>query len=148
MLWALVFIFAAGITPLWAQKAGDVGAGVILGNPTGGTAKLWLAESQALDVGVGFSTRLTVYGDYLWHSWKVLPQPSEGRLPVYLGLGAQFRAVSPHEAGLRTVAGIAYWLPRNPIEIFLEVVPVFRLTPSDSVGLDGGLGLRYYFGKS
>ena len=147
MLLALVYLFAAGVNPLWAQKAGDVGAGVILGNPTGGTAKFWFTDSQALDAGVGFSTRLALYGDYLWHSWKVLPQPSEGKLPVYLGLGAQFRTVSPNEFGLRTVAGIAYWLPRNPVEIFLEVVPVFRLSPRDSVGLDAGVGLRYYFTK-
>lgn len=141
----LVCMLAAGASPLWAQKAGDVGAGVILGNPTGGTAKFWLNETQAVDVGLGFSTDLAIYGDYLWHGWEVLPKPSEGKLPVYLGLGAQFRTVSPNEFGLRTVAGIAYWLPRNPVEIFLEVVPVFRLSPGNSVGLGAGLGLRYYF---
>jgi hypothetical protein len=148
MLLALVCLFSAGVTPVRAQKAGDIGAGVILGNPTGGTAKLWLSDSQALDAGVGFSTRLSVYGDYLWHGWQVLPQPSEGKLPVYLGLGAQFRTVAPNELGLRTVAGIAYWLPRNPVELFFEVVPVFRLYPGNSVGLDAGIGLRYYFKKS
>jgi len=109
---------------------------------------LWLTDSQALDAGLGFSTGLALYGDYLWHSWKVLPQPSQGKLPVYLGLGAQFRTVYPNEFGLRTVAGIAYWLPRNPVEIFFEVAPVFRLSPHDSVGLDAGIGLRYYFTKS
>lgn len=145
ILLALACMLAAGASPLWAQKSGDFGAGVIIGNPTGATAKLWLTDSQALDAGLGFSTNLAIYGDYLWHGWKVVPQPTEGRLPVYLGLGAQFRTVSPHEFGLRTVAGIAYWLPRNPVEIFLEIVPVFRLTPSNSVGLDAGIGLRYYF---
>ena len=144
-LLALVCMLAAGVSPLRAQTAGDVGAGVILGNPTGGTAKLWLNGSQALDAGVGFSTNLALYGDYLWHSWKVLPQPSAGRLPVYLGMGAQIRTLSTNEFGLRTVAGIAYWLPSNPVEIFLEIVPVFRLSPGNSVGLDAGVGLRYYF---
>ena len=148
MLLAMICMLAAGVGPLRAQQSGDFGAGVILGNPTGATAKLWLTDSQALDAGLGFSTGLALYGDYLWHSWKVLPQPSQGKLPVYLGLGAQFRTVSPNEFGLRTVAGIAYWLPRNPVEIFFEVVPVFRLSPRDSVGLDAGVGLRYYFTKS
>ncbi|MFA6091465.1 MAG: hypothetical protein WCU88_00825 [Elusimicrobiota bacterium] len=140
-----ICMFAAGAGPLWAQKTGDYGAGVILGNPTGGTAKLWLNENQALDAGLGFSTDFALYGDYLWHGWKVLPQPAEGRLPVYLGLGAQIRTVSPEEFGLRTVVGIAYWLPRNPVEIFFELAPVFRLTPGKSIGLDAGIGLRYYF---
>ena len=141
---ALVCLFVTA-SPIWAQKAGDVGAGVILGNPTGATGKVWIDGSQAVDMGVGFSTDLAVYGDYLWHSWKVLPQPAEGKLPVYIGLGAQVRTFHDAELGIRTVAGIAYWLPRNPVEIFLEIVPVFRLEPHDSVGLDAGLGLRYYW---
>lgn len=90
-----------------AQRAGDVGGGVVLGNPTGFTGKVWIDESQAVDAGVGFSTDLAVYGDYLWHSWKVLPQPSEGRLPVYIGLGAQVRTLRDTEFGIRTVAGVA-----------------------------------------
>ena len=144
-LLALFCMFAAVESPLWAQEAGKFGAGVILGNPTGGTAKYWLSGTQAIDMGVGFSTKLAVYGDYLWHGWNVLPQPSAGKLPLYLGLGAQIRTFSPGEFGLRTVAGIAYWLPNDPLEIFLELVPIFRLTPNSSVGLGAGIGLRYYF---
>lgn len=138
----LVCMLAAGAGPVWGQKAGDLGAGVILGDPTGVTGKLWLYDRQALDVGVGFNHHLTLYSDYLWHSWQVLPQPARGRLPVYLGLGAQ---IASDELGLRTVAGIAYWLPHDPVEIFLEIVPVFQLTHHGGVDLDAGLGLRYYF---
>ena len=98
-----------------------------------------------MDAGLGVSTHLAVYGDYLWHGWQVLPQPTQGKLPVYIGLGAQIRAFRDAEFGIRAVAGAAYWLPNNPVEIFLEIVPVFRLTPDAGVGLDGGLGLRYYF---
>lgn len=141
----LLCLLSAGISPLWAQKTGDFGAGVILGNPTGATAKLWLNDSQALDAGLGFSSELAIYGDYLWHSWKVLPQPSEGRLPAYLGLGLQLRTFHPNELGLRAVAGVAYWLPRNPVELFFEIVPVLRLSRGEGVGLGAGIGLRYYF---
>ncbi|MFH2205171.1 MAG: hypothetical protein ABIJ96_18830 [Elusimicrobiota bacterium] len=144
-LLAFVCLVVTGASPLWAQKTGDMGAGVILGNPTGVTGKVWINEAQAVDMGIGFSTKLAVYGDYLWHGWKVLPQPPEGKLPVYFGLGAQVRTFHTAEFGIRAVAGLAYWLPRNPVEIFLEVAPVFRLTPGTSVGLDAGLGLRYYF---
>jgi hypothetical protein len=144
LLLALVCVWTAAV-PARAQKAGDVGAGVVIGNPTGGTAKFWLGDAAAVDVGVGYSSRFTVYGDYLWHSWSVLPQPSAGRLPVYLGLGLQARAFHDAELGIRTVVGVAYWLPRDPVELFLEVVPVFRLTPGSSVGLDAGAGLRFYF---
>ncbi|TBR24274.1 hypothetical protein EPO15_04370 [bacterium] len=145
---ALLLLVTAVASPVRAQKAGDIGVGVILGSPTGGAAKLWLSDHQALSAGIGFSSSLAVYGDYLWHSWSVLPQPSEGRLPVYLGLGGQIRTLSPDEFGVRGVLGLAYWLPRNPVELFVEFVPVVRVAPWASVGLGGGIGLRYYFIKS
>jgi len=144
-LLVLICLLAAGTSPAWGQKAGDLGAGVILGNPTGATAKLWLYDRQALDVGVGFNDHLTLYSDYLWHSWKVLPQPAEGRLPVYLGVGAQIKT-SSDELGLRAVAGIGYWLPHNPVELFLEIVPVFQMSHHSGTDLGAGIGLRYYFG--
>lgn len=144
ILSALVCLLAAA-APVRAQKAGDAGIGVILGAPTGITGKLWLDGTKAIDAGLGWNSELTVYGDYLWHGWNVLPQPAQGKLPVYLGLGGQVRTYHDAEFGIRAVAGVAYWLPNNPVEIFLEVVPVFRLTPGTSVGLDAGLGLRYYF---
>lgn len=144
-LLTLVCILAAGASPLWAQKAGDVGAGVILGSQTGATGKFWLNGSRALDAGIGFNSHTALYGDYLWHSWKALPQPSEGKLPVYLGLGAQIGDSSHNNLGLRAVAGIAYWLPHDPLEIFLELVPVLHLSHHDGVDLNASVGLRYYF---
>lgn len=144
-LLALVCMLAAGASPLWAQKAGDFGAGVILGEPTGITGKFWLNDSRALDMGVGLNSSFSLYGDYLWHSWGVLPQPSEGKLPVYLGLGAQVRDSLHDSLGLRAVAGIAYWLPRNPVEIFFEIVPVFHLAHDNGAEINGSIGLRYYF---
>jgi len=144
MLLALAGLVVAA-SPLWAQKAGDFGAGVVLGAPTAVTGKLWLDGTRAVDVGLGWNSELTVYGDYLWHGWDVLPKPAQGKLPVYLGLGGQIRTYRDAEFGIRAVAGVAYWLPRDPVELFLELVPVFRLTPGTSVGMDAGLGLRYYF---
>lgn len=145
ILFSIACLIAVAASPAHAQKAGDAGVGVILGAPTGITGKLWLDGSKAVDIGLGWHSELTVYGDYLWHGWDVLPQPPEGKMPVYLGLGAQVRTYRDAEFGLRAVAGIAYWLPRHPVELFLEIVPVFRLMPGTSVGLDAGLGLRYYF---
>jgi hypothetical protein len=144
-LLALACLLVTAATPLWAQKAGDAGVGVILGAPTGITGKLWLDDTRALDAGLGWHSEMTIYGDYLWHAWNVLPQPPQGKLPLYLGLGGQVRTYRDTEFGIRAVAGMAYWLPRHPVELFLEIVPVFRLTPGTSVGLDAGVGLRYYF---
>lgn len=143
----LVCILAAGAGPLWAQKAGELGAGVVLGSPTGITGKYWLNENRALDAGLGFDSDVLLYGDYLWHSFKVLPQPAEGKMPLYLGLGLQIGDNHHNNStlSLRAVGGIAYWLPRNPIEIFLELIPTFHLSQNGGSDLNAGLGLRYYF---
>ncbi len=145
ILFALACLVLTGAAPVWAQKAGDAGVGVILGAPTAVTGKLWLDGTKAIDAGLGWHSEFTVYGDYLWHGWDVLPQPSQGKLPVYLGLGGQIRTYHDAEFGIRAVAGLAYWLPRHPVEIFVEAVPVFFLTRDPGVGFDAGIGLRYYF---
>lgn len=146
-LLALVCLLAAGTGQLWAQNAGGLGAGIALGSQTGPTAKYWLNGGRAIDAGLGFNNSLTLYGDYLWHSWRVFPQPAEGKIPAYLGLGAQFGGSSRHgnNVGVRGVAGVAYWLPRNPLEIFLEIVPVIYVSDTGGTSVDANIGLRYYF---
>ena len=148
-LLALVCLFAAGVSPLRAQTAGDFGAGVVLGSQTGATAKLWLDGRGALDANLGFNSDLPLSADYLWHSWRVFPQPAEGKVPAYIGLGAQLGGSYHHHdnsaLGLRAVAGVAYWLPRNPLEIFLELVPVLYLSDNHGSDVNANIGLRYYF---
>jgi hypothetical protein len=143
----LICLLAVGTGQLWAQRAGELGAGVVLGNPTGITGKYWLNDNRALDAGLGFDSDVLIYGDYLWHSFKVIPQPAEGKMPLYLGLGLQIGDThhDNNDLGLRAVGGISYWLPRNPIEIFFELVPVFHLSRHGGSDLNAGLGLRYYF---
>jgi hypothetical protein len=147
-LLAFICLLAACTGPLWAQKAGEFGAGVVLGNPTGITGKYWLNSSKALDGGLGFDSDVMIYGDYLWHSYTVVPQPAEGKMPLYLGLGLQVGDTHRHfsnDLGLRAVGGISYWLPRNPVELFFELVPVFHLSEHGGSELNAGIGLRYYF---
>lgn len=138
----MLFIFSL---PAFSQKKGDFGAGAVLGDPTSVTAKYWLSDTQALDAGLGYSNRFAVNADYLWHAWKIFPQPEKGKMPGYLGLGFLFRTFSTLEVGIRTMAGLAYWFPNDPIEIFAELGPVFRLSHGGGVDLNGGIGLRYYF---
>jgi len=145
LLLAFVCVFAAGVGPLRAQQAGKFGAGVVIGDQTGITGKFWLDESHALAAGVGLGSDVSIYGDFLWNSWTILPQPSQGKLPAYLGVGVQMGNANNNDSGLRGVAGLAYWLPRNPLEIFFELVPVFHSTHGMHSDLNADLGLRYYF---
>lgn len=146
----LILVFAAPLAavPCSAQDRGELGAGVVLGDPTGGTVKYWLNKTQALEAGVGFSGDLALWAGTSWHSWTILPQPKQGKLAGYLSLGGRLETDDDAEFGVRTLLGASYRLPRDPVEVFLEAGPVFRFTPKGGVEADVGLGLRYYFASS
>lgn len=146
-------LVAAGLLILWspwvsAQEAGRFGAGVLLGDPFGATAKYWLDRAQAVDVALGHSGNHVVHGDWLWHDWNILPQTRSGNLGAYLGLGLRIETPGDTQFGIRTVAGISYWPKGYPLELFGEAVPVMNMVPDGSLGIDGGVGLRFYFGSS
>ena len=152
----LALIVLAFGSDLWAQQAGQVGAGMIIGNPFGLTAKYWMNDTQAIDAGVGFGSP-TLFADFLWNSWTVLPQPSQGKLGGYLGAGPEIdtehwnnehRDADHRDTniGIRTLAGINYWTAGYPIEFFLEAGPVFQLGSDSNVDVDAALGVRFYLG--
>ena len=145
--------------PIEAQDRG-FGLGVILGEPTGISAKLWTSKENAFDFGLGWSVggdRITYKGnydggsrvhfhmDYLWHSFNAIR--SSERFPLYYGIGGQFNSGAGYDAsfGVRGVFGIAWFPHSTPIDVFIEIVPVFQVTPSAGLGFDAGLGARYFF---
>lgn len=137
------------------------GPGVIIGEPTGLSAKLWLSNNNALAFGLGWSvqgyrfngfdpdynrvTRTHFHVDYLWHSFNAIS--SGGRFPLFYGIGGRINSGPEYNGtfGIRGVLGIA-WLPRStPLEIFIEVVPTLFLVNSTGFGIDAGFGARVFF---
>lgn len=145
----LAIVFSVGIAD--AQDRG-VGAGVIVGDPTGISLKIWTSGTNAAQFAVAWQTRdrflgtrVSFSGDYLWHSFNVIR--SEQRFPIYYGVGGVIAAGGgPAGAfGVRGVVGID-WLSRQaPVDVFFQVVPVMVLTPSTDLELGAGLGIRYFF---
>ena len=132
-----------------ASERGDFGIGVILGEPIGGSAKLWLDDRLAVDLGAGLSDgNAGFWGDLLWHDWTLLPQPADGRIGAYLGAGPQIRTGDETRFGVRTVIGVTYRASSRPLELFAEAGPLFRLTQGGQVDGVGGVGLRVYVGKA
>lgn len=145
--------------PIAAQDHG-FGMGIILGEPTGLSAKLWTSSNNAFDFGLGVglggdrikyngiydnSGRIHFHMDYLWHSFNAIS--SSEKFPLYYGIGGRFNTSGGYEDsfGIRGVFGIA-WFPRNtPIDVFFELVPVFQVTPLTGLGVDAGIGIRYFF---
>lgn len=136
------------------------GLGFVIGEPTGLSAKLWTSRQNAFDFGLGWSvggdrisgydgvrngSRIHFHMDYLWHSFSAIR--SSERFPLYYGIGGRLNSGGGYDNsfGVRGVFGIA-WLPHStPIDVFLEVVPVFQLIRSTGFGLDAALGARFYF---
>ena len=143
---ALCLLFAIQVSV--AQERG-FGLGVIIGEPTGISAKLWTSPVNAFDFAIGWSTRkgsqTDFHMDYLWHSFEAIH--SSERFPLYYGFGGRIITGAGNDASvaIRGVFGIT-WMPHNtPIDIFLEVAPTLQLTSSTGLSIDAGIGARFYF---
>jgi hypothetical protein len=131
-------------------SSGDLGLGIIVGEPTGISGKMFVGDNKAFDFGAAWSfgnnSSLHLHADYLIHRFDLIEVDS-GRLPLYYGLGARLRFANDAHVGIRIPIGLSYYFENDPLEIFFEIVPVLDLSPSTNFSGNGGFGIRYYFGK-
>ena len=133
-----------------AYGKGNLGLGVILGEPTGISAKFWTSNSTALCFAAGWSLEGTEFlhlqGDFILHKFNMIPV-EKGSLPLYFGIGGRFliREGLDDMIGVRVPAGLDYMFEDAPIDIFLEIVPVMNLIPDTDFDIAGGIGIRYFF---
>lgn len=130
-----------------AQDRG-IGLGIILGQPTGVSLKLWTGRSQAFDVAVAWAfdreDALHVHADYLFHNFRIF-RVEKGQFVLYYGIGGRVKAESRTRVGLRIPVGLSYLFEKDPLEIFFELGPIMDLAPSTRFRMTSGVGLRYYF---
>lgn len=144
--------------PAYAQvpSGGDFGLGLMLGEPSGLTAKYWFNNVNAVDVHMAFDftdEAFVIFSDYLFHfdAFK-LASGANVDVPVYIGIGGKL-AVNGDDRdddgdvtlGARIPLGVSVLLKKAPLEIFVEIAPGVRIIPSTSGDIDGAIGLRYYF---
>lgn len=143
-------------------EKGNLGVGLIIGEPTGVSAKLYLSNTTAVDAAAGFAFvggGLHLHADYLWHPW-ILTRESKFVMPAYIGLGGRMLSHNQGRGsesddfhlGARGVAGILFDFTGAPIDAFLEVAGVleWRSGSGDHGGfprfsINAGAGVRYYF---
>jgi hypothetical protein len=137
---------------------GTIGVGIILGEPTGVCAKLYLKDDQAVQIALGsafITGGLQAHADYVFHPW-ILQDKESFVLPVYIGPGVRFidysstTTNSSHAAlGARAVIGLLFDFKNVPLDAFIEVAGVleydFGKGKGTGVALNGGGGIRYYF---
>jgi hypothetical protein len=142
----LVFLMAS-MTFVQAQEKG-FGIGIVVGEPTGVSGKLWLGGQNALDMAAAWSFKgdgnLLLQADYVWHSFNLI-SVSSGKLPLYYGIGGRVILSDDPLLGVRVPVGLDYMFSGAPVDIFLEIVPILDLIPSTDFDIGGGLGVRYWF---
>jgi hypothetical protein len=137
----VAFVLIAGPVAL---KAEGLGLGIILGEPTGLSGKMWMGGNTAVDAAAAWSFgdngALHLHADYLFHKNDLMEFAS-----LYYGLGAKVKLMDDVQVGIRVPVGLVHELESAPIDIFLEIVPGLNLIPETNFGINGGLGIRYYF---
>ena len=130
------------------MRKGSFGAGVMFGEPSGITAKLWQGQRNAFDFGVAWSfehtNSMTMQADYLWHSYNII-KVDEGTMPIYYGVGGRVLVGDEGNVGVRIPVGVNYLFAHDPIGLFFEVAPILDLAPSTKFDLNADVGVRYYF---
>ena len=142
----LILIALTADTAL-AQTKG-FGLGIVLGEPTGFSAKGWTSARNAVDAGVAWAfTRdgyLHLHADYLWHFPDAIR--AEERFVPYTGVGARLGVGGDKaRAGIRFPGGVAFWPRSVPLDVFLEIALIMDVAPATQVSVNGGIGVRYYF---
>jgi hypothetical protein len=136
-----------------AQSRG-FGLGLIIGEPTGLSAKLWQSRTTALDFAAAWSfadeAAFHLHGDFLVHKFNLI-RVERGQLPVYYGIGLRVKLSDEKKhddtsLGLRIPVGLDYlFAGGTPLDVFLELVPILDLVPNTDVTLNASLGMRYWF---
>lgn len=148
----IIVVLLASVVLVSGAEHGTVGLGVILGEPTGLSAKVWLPDPTALDFALGWSLTADwfyLHTTYLYHFYNVIPEP---HLSLYLGLGGRLKFLGrpPHDTdksrlrlGPRLSGGMEFIY--RPIGIFFELGPVIDLLPETNIDMTGGFGIRLFF---
>ena len=143
-----------------APARAEVGVGLFVGEPTGLDVKLDLSRKSALDIVLGYYSHWRHYntdGAYGHLTYLVQPLVAHGDsvlVPLRLGVGVAIfdesgRFNDDLNVAVRVPFEIGFRFRRTPLEIYLEIaLKVTFLDENDdheTVDLDGGIGLRFYF---
>ncbi|MGM0569025.1 MAG: hypothetical protein ACQESB_07420, partial [Elusimicrobiota bacterium] len=131
-----------------AARERNFGLGVIVGDPTGVSAKLWTGQKTAFDAAAEWSADENgisyLHANYLIHSFNLL-KVKRGSLPFYYGVGGTVRLVNSEKSGVRIPLGLAYIFEGGGVDFFVELVPLVILSPDNDFSINSALGLRYFF---
>lgn len=129
--------------------------GVVLGAPTGVSAKMSLDQNHSLDAALAYALvddlGLEFHMDYLIENVKRFSILKLNPISLYYGIGGRGVAIDKGQhndswaVGPRTPIGLSITVNNPTLFIFSELALAFDLTPRTNLDLEAGLGLRYRF---
>ncbi|HSG28639.1 MAG TPA: hypothetical protein VLA34_09180 [Candidatus Krumholzibacterium sp.] len=131
-------------------EGGNFGLGIIIGEPTGITGKLFISERNAIDGALAWSldenNYMHIQGDYLFHNFFVL-EDVEGEFAWYAGLGGRIVLVDKADdhVGIRFPLGVTFLFDDGRFDTFMEIVPIMDVAPDTDFDMEGAIGIRFYF---
>ncbi len=134
-----------------AQDAKRFGMGIIVGEPTGIDAKLFLTRKNALQFALAWSlsdeNEMHLQGDYVWHNYDLIKMDGSDELPLYFGVGVRAVMIDDFDdvVGIRFPVGLDYIFANYPFDIFAEIVPILDVSPETDFDLEGAIGARFWF---
>ncbi len=145
----LILFFLLVVCAASSYSQSKFGLGIILGEPTGLSAKLYLDNTSSVDAAIGWSnyrySAMHIHADYLYNITKL-----SSEVPLYVGIGGRIKIKKIEKnqdtkLAVRIPVGITYEPTSKPIDLFIEIVPMMDLTPSTEFIWNAGAGIRYYF---
>lgn len=151
------FLTLSLLAPVSSFAQHDFGAGIVLGDPTGLTAKYNLSSENAIDAALSFGGHNNIYLHATW-LWLMPSVFKIEQYPVnwYFGLGARVidhdHKHDHHEnhddgtyLGVRAPLGLRMNFENPRVELFGEISVAMDVTPETDFDVDFGIGARYYF---
>jgi hypothetical protein len=129
---------------------GNFGLGVIVGEPTGLSLKAWQTNRTALDFAAAWSFvedgSVHLHGDILRHRYSAI-EVEDRNLPFYYGIGARVKMAEDGgdpRFGIRFPLGLDFLFNNDPLDLFVEAVPILDVSPESDVSLNASVGMRYW----
>jgi hypothetical protein len=148
---AVCFLMSVSFgTATAGSNSSGFGLGIMLGEPSGLSGKLWSGGNNAFDFGLAWSTGknsgMAFHADYVWHKMDMI-NVDEGALPFYYGVGVRYRDRdnSDDNIGIRVPFGLDYLFAQSAFDVFLEIVPILDLSPDTDFDINVAIGGRYFF---
>jgi hypothetical protein len=148
----LSLVLVVMLAPSAFAGGGDFGLGIIAGEPTGLSTKLWLTSKTAVDGAVAWSfgdgeDALHIHSDYIIHNMRLF-QVERGVLALHFGVGGRLKFADDPLLGIRVPVGVTYLYDGAPLDTFLEIVPILDLVDETDLNLNAAIGVRYFFGRT